>query len=81
MHITAYITGATIAGGVGKLVPKELVDKTASCTASIVNCFADVLELAETRYCMWAMPHCWSTKGERWFRETVTIIKAAEHKT
>ena len=52
MHITAYITGATVAGGVGKLGAKELVDRTASCTAGIVNCFADVLELAETRYCM-----------------------------
>ena len=52
MHITAYITGATVTGGVGKLVAKELVDRTASCTASIVNCFADVLELAETRCCM-----------------------------
>ena len=53
MHITAYITGATVAGGVGKLVAKELVDRTASCTASIiVNCFADVSELAETRCCM-----------------------------
>ena len=49
MHITACITGATVAGGVGKLVAKELVDRTASRTASIVNSFADVLELAETR--------------------------------
>ena len=49
MHITAYITGATVAGGISKLVAKELVDRTASCTASIVNCFADVFELAETR--------------------------------
>ena len=57
----------TVAGVVSKLVAKKLVDRTASRTASIVNCFADVLELAETRCCMWAMPHCWSTKGERWF--------------
>lgn len=37
MHIIAGITGATIAGVVGKLVAKELVDRTASRTASIVE--------------------------------------------
>ena len=44
MHISAYVAGV-----VGKQVAKELVDRTASRTASIVNCFADVLGLAETR--------------------------------
>ena len=52
MYVIAGITGATVAGVVSKLVAKKLVDRTASRTASIVNCFADVLELAETRCCM-----------------------------
>ena len=84
MHIAAYITGATIAGGVSKLVAKGI-----GWQNSILHC----------KYCQllcWCfgagrdqvlhVSNATLLEYQRWTviqqeGETVTIIRAAEHKT